>query len=87
MKIHCKKYFRSEYSRSLQIRKLRSASTRPNVFRQKMAVDVDTMLMWDKRTPLGTPVLPLVYMMIAVSSADGGVLSQGFSSPRLYENT
>ena len=50
-----------------------------------MAVDVDTMLMWDKRTPLGTPVLPLVYMMIAVSSADGGVLSQGFSSPRLYE--
>ena len=35
---------------------------------------------------LGTPVLPLVYMMIAVSSAEGGLASHGVASPNLIQS-
>ena len=49
-----------------------------------MAVEVDTRLRWESSTPLGTPVLPLVYITTATSSGPGGLGGQGASSPILY---
>ena len=39
--------------------------------------------LWDIRTPFGTPVDPLVYMMIAMSSVSGGLGGAGCSLPKL----
>jgi hypothetical protein len=36
---------------------------------------------WLKSTPLGSPVVPLVYMIVDISDPVGGVKSTGFSSP------
>ena len=49
-----------------------------------MAVEVDTRLWWESSTPLGTPVLPLVYITTATSSGPGGLGGTGASSPILY---
>ena len=48
-----------------------------------MAVEVDTRLWWESSTPLGTPVLPLVYITTATSSGPGGLGGTGASSPIL----
>lgn len=37
-----------------------------------MQVEVEIRFPWVRMTPLGTPVLPLVYMMMAVSEGSGG---------------
>lgn len=41
------------------------------------AFSVASMLRCDRITPLGTPVEPDVYMMMAVSEGDGGTESVG----------
>ena len=48
-----------------------------------MAVEVDTRLWWESSTPLGTPMLPLVYITTATSSGPGGLGGTGASSPIL----
>eukprot|EP00966_Prymnesium_polylepis_P022370 514927-Prymnesium_polylepis.1 len=36
---------------------------------------------WVRQTPFGSPVVPLVYMIMATSSPFGGVGSTGFAAP------
>lgn len=45
----------------------------------KKAFMVATMLLWVNNTPLGTPVLPEVYIKIAKSSFVGGVVPENKS--------